>query len=200
VLLRPGQGEEGGDAEVPPCTACPISRGGERRLGPRTPFPVDEVCGWWDARDSGRRQALEEFARWGARVLLVHTPCGDWQRYEHFDGVQAPELRVRAVNALYSRMPGVEIADLFERICPGGRYSDEVEGYAQAAATASTSRPRRPRRWPGTDWARWRSRRPARSRLRSGWTESRKCLSIRRFLSDPAVRIDPGGSSWRRDR
>jgi hypothetical protein len=156
--------------------ACPISRGGERRLGPRTPFPVEEVCGWWDDRESERRQALEQFDadvvvvedginelfdrrlpqwsgwrqpghldfdrwlqgeyeqafdRWASRVLLVNTPCGDWQRYEHFDDVQAPELRVRAVNALYSRMPGVAVADLFERICPGGRYSDEVEGYAQ---------------------------------------------------------------------
>jgi peptidoglycan/LPS O-acetylase OafA/YrhL/lysophospholipase L1-like esterase len=156
--------------------ACPLSRGGERRLGPRSPFPVDAVCGWWDDRDSERRRALEQFdadvvvvedginevfdrrlpqwsgwrqpghlefdrwlqgeyetafARWGARVLLVNTPCGDWQRYEHFDDVQAPELRVRALNALYSRMPGVELADLFERICPGGRYSDEVEGYPQ---------------------------------------------------------------------
>ena len=154
--------------------ACPISRGGERRLSPGRPFPVDEVCGWWDDPDSERRQALESFApdvivlqdginevfdrrlpewdqwrrpgqpqldswlideyraaadRWGAKLLLTNAPCGDWERYEHFDDLEDPEVRLSALNfGVYPRVPGTEVADLFQRLCPGGQYSDEVEG------------------------------------------------------------------------
>ncbi|TAL16145.1 MAG: acyltransferase [Frankiales bacterium] len=153
--------------------ACPISRGGERRLGPDQPFPVDAACGWWNEPGHERRQALEQFdpdvivlqdgvnevfdrrlpeweqwrrpgdpqfdswlieeyqaafAQWDATMLVTNAPCGDWGRYEHFDDVEDPEVRVSALNVDYRRLPGVELADLFQRICPGGRYSDEVEG------------------------------------------------------------------------
>lgn len=154
--------------------ACPISRGGERRLSPGRPFPVDEVCGWWDDPGHERRQALDSFApdvvvlqdginevfdrrlpewsqwrrpgepqldtwlieeyraaadRWGAKLLLTNAPCGDWQRYEHFDDLEDPEVRLSALNVgVYPRVPGAQVADLFQRLCPGGRYSDEVEG------------------------------------------------------------------------
>lgn len=154
--------------------ACPISRGGQRRLGPARPFPVDPTCGWWDDPEHERRQALEAFepdvvvlqdgvnevfdrrlpqwsswrrpgepqfdswlveeyrtaaARWGATLLLTNAPCGDWERYEHFDDLEDPELRVSALNlGVYNRVPGVEVADLHQRLCPGGQYRDDVEG------------------------------------------------------------------------
>jgi hypothetical protein len=154
--------------------ACPISRGGERRLGPDRPYPVHEVCGWWDDPESERRQALESFApdvivlqdgvnevfdrrlpewgqwrrpgdpqfdtwlmeeyqtaaeRWGATLVLTNAPCGDWERYEHFDDLEDPEVRISALNlGVYPRVAGAEVADLHQRLCPGGQYSDDVEG------------------------------------------------------------------------
>jgi peptidoglycan/LPS O-acetylase OafA/YrhL/lysophospholipase L1-like esterase len=154
--------------------ACPISRGGERRLGPGRPFPVDASCGWWDVREHERRQALEAFdpdvivlqdgvnevfdrrlpqwsswrrpgepqydswlveeyrtaaQRWGTALLLTNAPCGDWDRYEHFDDLEDPELRVSALNlGVYNRVPNTRVADLHKRLCPNGQYSDEVEG------------------------------------------------------------------------
>jgi hypothetical protein len=68
--------------------------------------------------------------RWraeGRMVLMTNAPCGDWQRY--FGEVSNPERRVAALNTL--AMPsvgGVTILDLFDRICPDGTYTDEVEG------------------------------------------------------------------------
>ena len=42
-----------------------------------------------------------------------------------------PELRVSDLNvSAYAQVPGVGHADLFERVCPTGRFQDEVEGYA----------------------------------------------------------------------
>jgi hypothetical protein len=73
------------------------------------------------------------FDRWrasGAQVLLVDTPCGDWERT--FQEVQNPELRVQSVNLVYERLANVARADLFQRVCPNGRYSDEVEGIPDA--------------------------------------------------------------------
>ena len=158
--------------------ACPISRGGDRRLDPDHPFPVDPVCGWWDDPSSERYKAFQQFDadvvvvqdsvnevfdrkfaswddwrgpadprfqdwlvdeyqtaidRWranGAQVLMTNALCGDWQRYEHFKGLQNPELRVSSLNAaVYPRLRGVTVANIFDRICPGGQYTDEVEGY-----------------------------------------------------------------------
>ena len=158
--------------------ACPISRGGERRLDPDHPFPVDPVCGWWDDPSSERYKAFQQFDadvvvvqdsvnevfdrkfpswddwrgpgdpryhewliseyqtaidRWsanGAKVLMTNALCGDWQRYEHFRGLQNPELRVSSLNTgVYPRLRGVTIANIFDRICPGGQFRDEVEGY-----------------------------------------------------------------------
>jgi hypothetical protein len=73
------------------------------------------------------------FDRWragGAQLLLVNTPCGDWDRT--FQEVQNPELRVQSVNLVYERLAGVSRADLFQRVCPNGQYSDEVEGIPDA--------------------------------------------------------------------
>lgn len=158
--------------------ACPVSRGGDRRLDPDHPFPVDPACGWWDDPSSERYKAFQQFDpdivvvqdsvnevfdrklsswndwqgpgdtqfdewlideyqtavdRWtagGAKVLMTNALCGDWQRYEHFKGLQNPEQRVSALNNIvYPRLRDVRTADIFGRICPGGQYTDEVEGY-----------------------------------------------------------------------
>ena len=41
--------------------ACPISRGGERRISDTRPYPMHEYCGWWDDVDDERRRALQDF-------------------------------------------------------------------------------------------------------------------------------------------
>jgi peptidoglycan/LPS O-acetylase OafA/YrhL len=65
-----------------------------------------------------------------ARVLVVNAPCGDWERYDAYRELSNPELRVTDLNlGAYGQIPGVTHADLFQRVCPTGRYQDEVEGY-----------------------------------------------------------------------
>jgi hypothetical protein len=73
------------------------------------------------------------FDQWrsgGARLLVVDAPCGDWNR--SFQEVENPELRVQSLNLTYDRLPNVDQADLFQRVCPNGQYSDEVEGIPDA--------------------------------------------------------------------
>jgi peptidoglycan/LPS O-acetylase OafA/YrhL len=64
----------------------------------------------------------------GAQVLMVNTPCADWQRYGAFADVPDIDGRIAAVNSDQSSVVGIRTADLRNRICPGGRYSDNVEG------------------------------------------------------------------------
>jgi peptidoglycan/LPS O-acetylase OafA/YrhL len=72
--------------------------------------------------------------RWrdeGRMVLMLNAPCGDWQRY--FSEVSNPERRVAALNTLvYPSVSGVTVLDFFDRICPNGQYSDDVEGIPNA--------------------------------------------------------------------
>jgi peptidoglycan/LPS O-acetylase OafA/YrhL len=72
--------------------------------------------------------------RWrgeGRLVLMLNAPCGDWKRY--FTEVSNPEQRVGALNTLvYPTVRGVTVLDFFDRICPNGQYSDEVEGIPNA--------------------------------------------------------------------
>ena len=63
-----------------------------------------------------------------AEVLMVNTPCADWQRYGTFADVNDMDGRITAVNGDQQRVTGISQADLRQRICPGGRYSDDVEG------------------------------------------------------------------------
>jgi hypothetical protein len=64
----------------------------------------------------------------GADVLMVNTPCADWKRNRVFENVTDMDGRISAVNADQGRVDGITTADLRQRICPGGRYSDNVEG------------------------------------------------------------------------
>jgi hypothetical protein len=62
---------------------------------------------------------------------MSNAPCGDWPRY--FGEVSNPEARVRALNRLvHPAVNGVSVVDLFDRICPNGEYSDEIEGISDA--------------------------------------------------------------------
>lgn len=158
-------------------SACPVSRGGSRRLATGTPFPVDNACRWWDEPDNPRRRALEAFdphvvvvqagynemldrklpqwssyrrpgdptfdawlrgeydtalGRWrdaGATIVMTNTACADWDRLEVFGTEEDAKLRVTALNVnVYRALGAVIYADLDARVCPAGRYRDEVEG------------------------------------------------------------------------
>jgi len=64
----------------------------------------------------------------GASQLMLNTPCADWQRYWAFASVPDMDERVMAVNNDQGQVPDITRADLRGRICPGGQYSDTVEG------------------------------------------------------------------------
>jgi peptidoglycan/LPS O-acetylase OafA/YrhL len=76
------------------------------------------------------RAATALWTSQGAKVLVVNAPCGDWHRYDAYRELTNPELRVADLNvSAYGQMAGVSHADLFQRVCPTGRYQDNVEGY-----------------------------------------------------------------------
>jgi len=69
-------------------------------------------------------------------VLFLNAVCANWNRTPHFQGF-SPELnsRVTALNRDYDQLhadTGVTIEDLRGNICPGGRYSDTVDGVSDA--------------------------------------------------------------------
>lgn len=81
------------------------------------------------------RWLVEEYQRFqgehagGVAVVVTNAVCGDWGRYEAFDDMSDPDVRISSLNTtVYPRLPNVTQGDLFNRVCPGGRYTDEVEG------------------------------------------------------------------------
>jgi peptidoglycan/LPS O-acetylase OafA/YrhL len=73
--------------------------------------------------------AVSQWSADAAKVLVVNAPCGDWQRYDAYRELKDPEVRVTDLNlSVYGQVPGVTHADLFQRVCPTGRYQDNVEG------------------------------------------------------------------------
>ena len=76
----------------------------------------EQAVGFWaDAYDSA--------------IVVTNAPCADWDRYEKFEEIEDAEVRIQALNtSVYPQMLGARQADLFQRVCPGGRYSNEVEG------------------------------------------------------------------------
>lgn len=73
-----------------------------------------------------------------AKVITTNAPCGDWARHRSFRQMDSPNQRVDDMNALYDAfsdrqsLSGVRIADLFERVCPLGLFSNRVEGVNDA--------------------------------------------------------------------
>ena len=79
-----------------------------------------------DEYEYAARSWIEAF---GATVIMTNAPCADWDRWESFGSIEDVELRVQALNTgVYPGVIEARVVDLFERVCPGGRYSDEVEG------------------------------------------------------------------------
>lgn len=73
--------------------------------------------------------AFSGWAASGAAIVVTNAPCADWERYEQWRGIEDPDLRIQALNlGVYRGLIDVTLADLFERICPGGQYRDDVEG------------------------------------------------------------------------
>ena len=75
------------------------------------------------------------FSRWSssyrAKIVVTNAPCGDFQRYAVFP--RDASLRVQELNNEdYRSGSNVTVANLFNRICPNGRYSDTVEGVPNA--------------------------------------------------------------------
>jgi hypothetical protein len=58
----------------------------------------------------------------------------DWQRLAHWNTIQSPDQRVTSINGTYNvlKADGLPLLDLAGRICPGGNFSDTVEGVYNA--------------------------------------------------------------------
>lgn len=60
---------------------------------------------------------------------MTNTACADWDRLEIFGSEEEAQLRVTALNVnVYRALRAVTYADLHARVCPAGRYRDNVEG------------------------------------------------------------------------
>lgn len=78
------------------------------------------------------QKAAEVFSEGGAMVVYADAPCADWERLQPWDSLEDAEQRVAALNRIYDSVVAAttQVADLHDRICPDGRYRDEVEGVA----------------------------------------------------------------------
>jgi hypothetical protein len=76
------------------------------------------------------RDAATVFSSGGAIVVFANAPCADWKRLPGWDSMRDADQRVAALNRIYDNVvaSATKVADLFQRICPDGRFTDEVEG------------------------------------------------------------------------
>lgn len=70
------------------------------------------------------------------KVLFLNAVCADWNRVPHMEGF-APELnsRVASLNADFDQLGSrvsIQLVDLKAHLCPGGKYSDTVDGVQNA--------------------------------------------------------------------
>jgi lysophospholipase L1-like esterase len=98
--------------------------------GRRLDFGTPEFDTWF----SRHLDALDaELTSTGARLAILTAPCNE---REVVSGPEPPEndnARIDHLNRLYERAaarhPGTTaIVDLHQRVCPGGRYVDHVDG------------------------------------------------------------------------
>jgi peptidoglycan/LPS O-acetylase OafA/YrhL len=70
------------------------------------------------------------------KVMLLNAVCANWNRTNHFNGFQLElDNRITSLNRDYdllSSQTGVDVKDLRGNICPGGRFSDTVDGVPDA--------------------------------------------------------------------
>src|SRR5690606_26684317 len=74
-----------------------------------------------------QRRLVSDLAAGGARVVWATTPCARWDpllQANHFEASEG-NRRVRLLNGLI-RQSGAVIADLYEKVCPGGSFSSTV--------------------------------------------------------------------------
>ena len=80
------------------------------------------------------RQAAAVLSSQGATVVFADAPCADWQRLPQWRSIEDADERVAALNRIYDSVVAAttKVADLYDRICPGGEYTDTVEGVDDA--------------------------------------------------------------------
>ena len=65
----------------------------------------------------------------GARVVWLTSPCAEW---DAFTGDDPEYLNTVLLPRVVDAVPGLEIVDLAERLCPGGRFSGRLGGIEDA--------------------------------------------------------------------
>lgn len=70
----------------------------------------------------------------GAAVVITNSVCADYGRRAHWNSLVDGDERVRALNRqVYPALSmQADLADLNERVCPDGEYTDTVEGFDNA--------------------------------------------------------------------
>ena len=73
------------------------------------------------------------------KLIFLNAVCADWNRVQHFQNVTQVnaelDSRVASLNVDYNQLhtdTGVPIDDLKGNMCPGGQYSDTVDGVPNA--------------------------------------------------------------------
>ena len=75
------------------------------------------------------RQAASVLSSQGATVVFADAPCADWQRLNNWRSIHDADERVAALNRIYDSVVAAttKVADLYDRLCPDGWYTDTVE-------------------------------------------------------------------------
>jgi peptidoglycan/LPS O-acetylase OafA/YrhL len=107
--------------------------------------PDRKLPSWSDYRHPGQplfdswllseyRAAIQTFGTNKTTVVFANAVCVDWQRLAHWNTIQSPDQRVTSINGTYNvlKADGLPLLDLAGRICPGGNFSDTVEGVYNA--------------------------------------------------------------------
>ena len=74
------------------------------------------------------------FSANGATVVFADGPCANWSRLDGWRDIKDADARVAALNRIYDNIVAAttKVADLYDRICPDGHFTDTVEGLEDA--------------------------------------------------------------------
>jgi peptidoglycan/LPS O-acetylase OafA/YrhL len=82
------------------------------------------------------KQALKAMNPQGhAKVIMLNAVCGNWntETMQHFQGSDAESAkRIDSLNSDYASMSGVSLEDLDGHLCPGGQFTDTIDGVNNA--------------------------------------------------------------------